>query len=221
MKFNCELDRLNTLKDGMKVVLYIDGDNVKEVMKNIYNFMDNPLEVELSIDAAEKKERLRQITHEQRKKIYALFNDINDYTGQGTDSIKQQMKNEFCKDEGYELFSLSDCKKDTAGEFIEWIVNFCFKNGVPLSENPKESFGDIENYIYMCLKNKVCAVCGSEEMTQLHHVDTIGMGNNRNKLDDSEHKKISLCYEHHQEAHTIGWETFADKYKVKGVIFNE
>jgi hypothetical protein len=52
-------------------------------------------------------------------------------------------------------------------------------------------------------------------------VDAIGMGRDRKTYDDSGHKKISLCRVCHSEAHTIGWETFSNKYVVVGVVFNE
>jgi hypothetical protein len=43
------------------------------------------------------------------------------------------------------------------------------------------------------------------------------MGRKRKEFDDSGSLKIALCRKHHQEAHTIGWKKFSDKYHVKGV----
>lgn len=47
------------------------------------------------------------------------------------------------------------------------------------------------------------------------------MGNNRNTLDDSDHRKICLCREHHTNAHQRGRESLQKMYKVYGIIYKE
>lgn len=69
------------------------------------------------------------------------------------------------------------------------------------------------------MKLKKCAICGREG--EIHHVDTIGMGNDRRKVDDSDYRKICLCRQHHTEAHNIGMTEFESKYKVYGIKFEE
>jgi hypothetical protein len=219
VEFPAEIDNIKTLKKGMKMTLAINDENVKEVMQYIYNFMDKPLKISLDINADEQKERLNQITVEQRKKIYAILNDFNQETGQGVESLKETMKKAIIMNDDYEtseMFSLSNCSKEIASEFIEFLIDFAFQHGIRLSDNPKSSFDNIESYLRLCIKNKVCAICGKH--AEVHHVDTIGMGNNRDKLDDSSHRKIALCREHHSETHTIGWQSFKEKHHVKGVI---
>ena len=213
MKFQAELDRLNTLKDGMKVVLYIDGENVKEVMKNIYNFMDKPLEVDLSVNRKEQEERLAMISGGQRKKIYALFRDIGEFVGETAESMKVQLKQEFCRNTEHEDFSLSDCSKELASDFIEWLVEFAIKQGADFSEEPKQILDDLESYTHVCLSQKVCVVCG--KMAEIHHFQAIGMGRNRNTVDDSTSLVIPLCRSHHSEAHSIGRDSFCEKYHIK------
>ncbi|MHB8171232.1 MAG: putative HNHc nuclease [Thermincolia bacterium] len=58
------------------------------------------------------------------------------------------------------------------------------------------------------------------DLDEKETVDVIGMGRDRREYDDSKHEKIALCREHHTEAHTIGWKTFAGKYHVIGLVFN-
>ena len=48
-------------------------------------------------------------------------------------------------------------------------------------------------------------------------LNTLQVGNDRNKVDDSDKRKIALCREHHQEAHSMGWDSFKEKYHVEGV----
>ena len=219
MKFTASNLQINTLKDGLKLTVYIEKENRKKVLADIHNFIDKPLKVGIEIDAEEREKELEQITGQQRKKLYALFGDINEYTGQGVESIKEEMKKTFLRSESNQWnshFSLGDCSKELAAEFIDWLIVFCFRNGVQLSEQPRDSFSSIEAYVAATVKANVCAICG--KYGNVHHVDTYGMGSNRNKVDDSNKKKIALCNKHHREAHDNGWITFKKKYKVKGVI---
>ncbi len=219
MKFPAQLSQITTLKKGMKITIAVSDKNVRQVMKDIYNFMDMPLNVNLDIDAQIQQERLSRISPDQRNKIYAIFRDIASYTGETPDNTKEQMKLFFTQQTQHEDFSLSNCKKELANEFIEWLIKFCFEHGVELSEHPKEYIDDIERYLVFCLQNKICAVCGKPSET--HHWDAIGMGRDRKKYDDSDHRKIALCRKHHSEAETIGRDTFAEKHIVTGVIYND
>lgn len=218
MKFNCEIDNIKTLKKGMKITLAINDKQTLEVMKNIYNFMDKPITVDLLIDEEKQIERMKQITPEQRKKIYGLLKDIATYTGDNKENIKVATKSSFIRATEYEDFSLSNCSKDLAGDYIEFLIRLCFEAGIPLKENPAEGLDNIESYLRICLEQKKCCVCGREG--EEHHVDTIGMGRDKTKVDDSENRKMCLCREHHTEYHKIGRKNFEKKYHVYGVIYN-
>jgi len=222
MQFPAEIDNIKTLKNGMKITIAIEDENVKEVLQHVYNFIDKPLEIGLEVDAAEREKELNQISGPQRKKIYALFRDIGQELGYDTESMKQEMKNRFCYDNQYEMFSLSNCSKELASDFIEFLIEFAFEYGVSLSDDPKDAFENTKDYIRLCLDKKICCICGKEYSGDPHHVDTIGMGNNRKTLDDSKKRKLPLCYgEHHQEIHNIGDKAFCEKYHVVPVIYNE
>ena len=203
----------------MKLTLSLDDEQTREIMKHIYNFMDKPITIELLIDDEEQTIRLQQITPEQRKKIYALFRDIASYTGNTPENEKENMKTLFIQQTHYEPFSLANCDWKLASDFIEWLINFCFENGIPLTEHPLRTLDDIEKYVRICLKNKICTICGKPG--EIHHWDTIGMGRDREKVDDSRYRKICLCREHHREVHTIGVNAFEEKYHVYGVIWDE
>lgn len=217
MRFNCEIDNVKTLKKGMKITLAIDDKQTIEVMKHIYNFMDKPIIVKLLIDEKEQRERLKQITPEQRKKIYGILRDIEAYTGENIEKIKADTKASFISVTEYGDFSLSNCSKELAADYLEYLIRLAFELGVPLSENPAEGLENIENYLKMCLDKRKCCVCGRPG--EIHHVDTIGMGRDRIKVDDSEYRKMCLCREHHTEYHTIGPEEFEKKYHVYGVVW--
>lgn len=138
MKISCEINQITTLKKGMKITVNITDENVRNVMKDIYNFMDKPLTLDLSIDEKRQKEKLGQINEDQRKKIYALIKDIAVYTGDSEDSTKHNLKLQFLGESHYEDFSLSNCSFDLAKDFIDYLIKFAYKFGVPLQENPRE-----------------------------------------------------------------------------------
>lgn len=161
----------------------------------------------------------RTITAEQRKKAYATIRDISDYTGYLPEEQKEWLKYLHIAKTGCKYFSLSSCSMDTAREYINTILEYAIENGIPLSDLAIERTDDIGKYLYYCIMNRKCCICGQDG--ELHHVDSIGMGNDRRRLDDSRHRKMCLCRKHHTIAHQMGQAQFAQMYKVFGIIVQE
>lgn len=161
----------------------------------------------------------RHISVDQRKKAYATIRDIADYTGYLPEEQKEWLKYLHICRTGDSYFSLSDCSMDTAREFINTILEYAIAEGIPLSENAIDRTDDIGRYLYFCLMNRKCAICGRRG--EIHHEDAIGMGNNRREVDDSNYKKICLCREHHTIAHRRGVDAFRKMYKVYGIVVKE
>lgn len=161
----------------------------------------------------------RHISALQRKKIYATIRDISDWTGYVPEEQKEWLKFLHTEQTGEPYFSLSNCSMDTAREFINTILEYALKEGVPLSEAGVYRTDDIGRYLYFCLKHKKCAICGLPG--EIHHVDTIGMGRDRKQVDDSDYRKICLCRKHHTIAHTRGMDALEKMYHVYGIKFNE
>lgn len=177
-------------------------------------FVANVMHGEIRVDDG------RRISSDQRKKIYALCRDVSDYTGHDVEDLKENiLKAGFMIKEDRDYFSLSDVDMTTARYFIEYILEFCFEWDVPLSDKTVVLAKEVNNYLYLCLRHRRCAVCG--RYADVHHVDAVGSGRNRNKVDHTKLRMIALCREHHQETHTIGWLTFRSKYHVQGILFNE
>ena len=216
MQIPCEIDQVRTLKKGMKIILAIDEEYVKQTLKDIHNFMDRELIVNIDIDAEKEQSKLSMITPDQRKKIFAIIKDIANNTGVDKEYAREELTKKFIQETGHPEFSLSNCDRQLTSDFIEWLIEFAFEYGVELNEHPKNIIEDIEAYIRICNKRKICAICGRP--AEIHHVDTIGMGHNRNKVDDSDKRKIALCRKHHTEAHQIGWKEFSEKHHVVGVV---
>ena len=161
----------------------------------------------------------RHISNEQRKKAYATLNDIARWNGDVPEVLKEQMKYRYIEQTGGEYISLENCTMDEAREFINVLMNFALENGVELSEEGYKRTDDIGKYLYFCLMHKKCAVCGKSG--EVHHVDTIGMGFDRTKVDDSDKRTICLCRTHHTIAHQMGMDRFSDIYKVYGILVKE
>lgn len=161
----------------------------------------------------------RRITAEQRKKAYATMNDIASYTGYLPEEQKEWLKYLHISRTGSDYFSLSDCSVDMASEFINTILDYALEEGIPLSDLGVNRTDDIGKYLYFCIKHKKCAVCGRPG--EIHHVDAIGMGRDRRKVDDSGFRKICLCRTHHTIAHTKGMDRFEQMYHVYGIIIKD
>ena len=161
----------------------------------------------------------RTITADQRKKAYATIRDIADYTGYLPEEQKEWLKYLHISKTGCWYFSLSDCSVDTAREFINTILEYAIENGVQLTEQAINRTDDIGRFLYYCIKHKRCCICGQDG--EIHHVDAIGMGNDRKHYDDSKHRKMCLCRKHHTIAHQRGIESFEKMYKVYGIVVDE
>lgn len=159
----------------------------------------------------------RSISGEQRKKAYATIRDIADFLGYLPEEMKELMKYEHIIRTGCQYFSLSTCTMDTAREFINTILEFALENDIPLSDLATNRTDDIGRYLYFCIKNQKCAVCGKGG--EIHHCEgsRVGMGNNRAKIDNSKRELICLCREHHTILHSMSEERFMNMHKVYGI----
>lgn len=161
----------------------------------------------------------RSISAAQRKKAYATIADIAAYSGDVPEYVKEHLKWLFCMENGIDGFSLSDCDMSTAREFISYVLEFAILWGVPLSDLALKRTDDIGRYLYFCLENRVCAVCGKR--ADVHHVDRVGLGRDRKTIIHTGMRAEALCREHHGECHTIGQATFDEKYHIYGIELDE
>ncbi len=203
-----EIEGVRESREGTEMIIRIPGHNLADT------FLTKRIR-----DGEFRYDDGRTITNEQRKKAYATIRDMAEWTGYPPEIMKEIMKYEFMIRTGEEYFSLSDCSVDLAREFISILIDFALEHGIQLSELAINRTDDIGRYLYYCIKHKRCAVCGRPG--EIHHVDTIGMGNNRKKVDDSDHRKICLCRIHHKEAYNMGMTAFEEKHKVYGITVKE
>ena len=163
----------------------------------------------------------RPLSDKQRRMCYALINAIAEWSGSTTEEIKEAFKMEFWAEQvetlADKIFSLSNAPMSLVASFQKFLIGFILHNDVPLNFSLLEYVDDIQDYVYQCLINKKCCVCGKR--ADLHHIDAIGMGNDRNEVQHLGREVMSLCRVHHNEIHALGKKDFFAKYHFEsGVI---
>lgn len=166
----------------------------------------------------------RRISPEQRRKVYALLGEIAEYVDgiRNADTIEEQkrlLKMEFMvkRMESAErrMFSLSDCDMSTAREFITYLIDFVIANDIPTKVPLIEQCEDVSRYIYSCLVNKKCCICGKP--ADLHHVQSVGSQGYRDKINHIGLEALPLCREHHISLHSMGNKEFIEKWHLEPV----
>lgn len=163
----------------------------------------------------------RSITSDQRRKIYATMKDIALWSGDVPDSVKAIFKWRFCGDGDHEDFSLSDVSRETASEFLTYLIDFCIQNGVPCSDPLWDRCEDIERYMYACVMTRTCCITGKKN-AQIHHYDRIGMGRNRNTICQVGMRVVPLSADLHTMIHYSGGEDeFYEKHHIEPIALTE
>ena len=164
----------------------------------------------------------RRISAKQRRKAYVLISYIAAWWGYTpTEAMKEMLKLMFVGEAETlrRTFSLSDCDMTTARLFISYLIDFCLLHGVDVGEPLYQLSEDVPRYVWACLMNKRCAVCGRK--AELHHVDAVGMGRNRKEICHIGMRALPLCREHHTEIHKVGQEDFLRRYFLEPVKIDE
>lgn len=165
----------------------------------------------------------RSITNEQRRKAWALMTEIAVYQGQGKDDVYREQAAAFSlknlETMQGQLFHLSTATVSEARAFITLLIEIIIEYGIPTKEPLYGLCDDLPRYMYACLINKKCAVCGRK--AELHHYDRVGMGNNRNEINHIGMRAMAVCREHHREIDTIGQKAFDEKYHLEPVAIDE
>lgn len=221
VQVNCEMSAYSTGKKGGRLSFALNSENARKIETVLANFRDKPIILTVEIDAAERKAQLGRITDEQRKKVYAVLGYIGQHYGEEVAAVKAHTKQTFCVKQETGPFSLSDCSRELATQYIDFLVEFCLENGVPMLEHPTTYISDLGRYQIACIKNKVCCICGKPG--EVHHYDALGMGADRKTYDDSGNRKMCLCRVHYSEIHSTKEtkEEFCERYHVEPVIYAE
>jgi len=160
----------------------------------------------------------RPLSDRQRKCCYAMLRDISDWSGHELDDLKDHFKLDFIArmEEDMELFSLSNARMSVVAAFQSYLARFIVSNDVPTRLPMLDYVDDIDDYVYQCVIHKKCPVCGRR--AELHHIDAVGMGRDREEIIHEGLEVMSLCREHHQEIHVLGLAAFLKRYHLTGGV---
>ncbi|MFA6851467.1 MAG: putative HNHc nuclease [Selenomonadaceae bacterium] len=158
----------------------------------------------------------RQISDKQRRFCYALIADIADWMGEHAKSAdreltKTYMKLKFITEDmeplAQHLFSMANAPMDVINGFLKFLIDFILENDIPTKKSLLEYVDEnsIKDYIYSCLINKKCCICGKP--CDLPGNVQIGA------------KVFPLCREHQAENNKIGDIEFKTLYHLdEGIV---
>ena len=95
-------------------------------------------------------------------------------------------------------------------------MRFIVEYDIPCRVSLLEYVDDVPDYIYACLIAKKCCITGRP--ADLHHIDRVGMGRDRDDIIHEGMEVLPLCREMHQEAHTMSDREFFEKYHLPGGV---
>lgn len=169
--------------------------------------LDNGLEVECEVSITDPY----KITDKQRRKIFALMNDIEAHTGQPQDYMRNVFQEYVRVLYAYEnRISLADCSRKVAGQIIDIAIEWIFENDIPLRFKTSDLIKNDRTFLYMATINRKCVICGKH--AELAHYQAVGRGRNRRNIEHFGNKVLALCANHHREQHAIGMDSFNSKY---------
>lgn len=101
---------------------------------------------------------------------------------------------------------------DEIATLAELILDFIFENDIPFREGYEIAPQNQEYYFYKCVMARKCCICGKP--ADICHIETVGVGRNRRKIDHTKHTFYAGCRKHHSEEHQIGTQNFLNKYQI-------
>ncbi|PKF14033.1 putative HNHc nuclease [Macrococcoides caseolyticum] len=171
--------------------------------------LDNGIPVDIELEILDGK----KITPKQRRKIFALLNDIYMWSGNPQEDMRQMFIFYLEMMKGYENISLRDCSRRVAGELIDLIIEWVFIHDVPLNHKTSDMLKNDRTFLYMSTINRTCVICGKRG--ELAHHKAIGKGANRKEMDHYGYEVLALCRFHHNSQHQMGVESFDKLYHLE------
>lgn len=164
----------------------------------------------------------RQFTAEQRRFIYALIGDVYNATGQPLDYLEEYFKYQYKGVTGKRI-SLSDTSNNTVSDaslLADIIIDFIFENDIPFKKGYEILPFNQSYFFYKCIVHRICCSCGKTH-AHIHHVDVVGMGNNRKNIDNRNRRFMALCIDCHIKIHEEGYKEFTEKRQLYAIKLNE
>ncbi len=164
----------------------------------------------------------RFISADQRKHIFALCKDYAQFVGYMQRDIVEYYLFNFAELAGLnDMPSLAAEKmsRETASDLIDFIITDMIQNEIPFSEEQWYLTRENSKFLFALTMKRQCWLCGKFN-SDIAHVEAVGMGRKRDKVDHTKHHIMCLCREHHNLQHTMGIESFCELHVVKPIKLN-
>ena len=222
------MDKLGYSRETQKLIYAIMND-----ISNSFTGQDAGKKA-YSLDLEETKKQLKQRFLEvyDMQPLKSPITFFSKYLEKNKDKtvgeIEKELKETFIKSLQSTLIenktfslALNTLTQNQANDLVKWLLETCIYYDVPLKmdvENLADQY--TKAYHYVCLKNKICCICGKEHGV-LHHYDNVARIGGY-KFDDGRVLRVMcLCGEHHNEVHAIGTKDFTNKYHVAGIFLSD
>lgn len=201
------------LQDGRWVVL-LDKEPNSDRIDTLNGGSSNGVSVQVEFVDPRKAEP------KQRSLFFALLGDINKWSGETVEWLKEYFYTRYTIQTAGKEISLADDTKNTVSDatvLIDDVIKFIFEFGVPVNEAYPLLPKDENIFQYECIKHRQCLVCGRH--ADIHHLElgngnAVGMGVDRRKVDHSQRYLVALCRKHHEICHKYGTPKFCRMYKL-------
>ena len=157
----------------------------------------------------------RKARPRQRRLFFALLSDIHRWSGEPAEWLKEYFYLQYTiKTAGKEISLANDTVSTVsdATELINLVIDFIFDYQVPINDGYPLLPRDESYFQFKCIQHRRCLICG--RAADINHIDEVGMGRNRNKLDHTQARLSAPCRVHHTEWHQIGNQAFCKKYRL-------
>jgi hypothetical protein len=155
----------------------------------------------------------RQATHKQRRLFFALLDDIGRWSGDSPEWLKDHYFYPLFAEKLLKTVSVANNTESSVTDvnmLINLVIDFIFEWSVPVNVANSLLPRDQAHFLYQCCRHRECTICGRH--ADIHHVDVIGAGVNRNSVDHTKRHVLALCRRHHFEIEQIGPTQFSRKY---------
>lgn len=181
-----------------------------ELEQSHIDLLENGYSLNAEVEVPDNK----KLSIEQRKKIFAMCRDIELHWGEPVESLRKRFQAELEIMNGYNEISLSNCSMRIARELIELIIAFMFHHQIPMRLETSMLMKEDKNYLYWATINRNCVICGQPN-SDLAHLETVGRGMNRNKINHYDKHVLALCRKHHTTQHQMVIESFNKYYQLQ------
>ena len=169
------------------------------------------LGIEFDADLVLRDTRL--VSRKQQKFARALAKEIAIQT-EGSHYVSDfkydELKSLFMDTNELTKFSMSDCSMSTANKFINYLIGYMLMNDLDVHKQIVDfEMQFTQQHLYMLLLQGKCFITGRKSNIHLHHVDQIGMANDRTNWKAHVGRKVMLLSEDshlHTKAHNeVDW----------------